>query len=157
MMDLQEISDRLELQRLTHLYCDAIDSGNFDGLDDVFTSDSQLDYVDAGGIKGSLPEVKAWLRKALAMFGPAHHFVTNQLFEIDGDTATGKSMCWNPMGWPLATPDQDTRSVMFFAVWYFDRYVRTSDGWRITDRREQPSLHYNLPDRGMPDWSGEQA
>lgn len=156
-MSLQQISDQLELQRLTYLYSAAIDRAAFDQLDQVFTPDAELDYLAAGGIKGAYPTVKAWLARALEMFGPSNHYVTNHLFQIDGDTATGRVMCFNPMGWPKATPNQDSRSIMFFTVWYHDRYVRTPAGWRIAARREEPWLACNLPESGMPDWSAERA
>ena len=54
MLSQQEISDRLEIQDLLTAYCDAIDSQNWDALDDIFTPDAIIDYTDAGGAKGTL-------------------------------------------------------------------------------------------------------
>ena len=68
MLSQQEISDRLEIQDLLTAYCDAIDSQNWDALDDIFTSDAIIDYTDAGGAKGTLEEIKLYLDKALKPF-----------------------------------------------------------------------------------------
>ena len=64
MMSLQEMSDRLEIQDLFSRYTYAIDERNWDGLDDVFTPDAFIDYTEAGGEKGQLPEISAgWPRR----------------------------------------------------------------------------------------------
>lgn len=44
-MDLQEISDRLEIEALLTRYTRAIDTGEWDRLDDVFTPDATIDYT----------------------------------------------------------------------------------------------------------------
>ena len=66
MLSLQEISDRLEIQQLMIDYSSAIDQREFDRLDEVFTPDAYIDYRAMGGIDGRYPEVKAWLKPALA-------------------------------------------------------------------------------------------
>ena len=43
-MDIDEISDRLEIEQLMVKYVDAIDDKNWELLDDVFTNDAFLDY-----------------------------------------------------------------------------------------------------------------
>ena len=52
MLDLQEISDRLEIQQLMINYSTAIDQRDFDKLDQVFTPDAYIDYRAMGGIDG---------------------------------------------------------------------------------------------------------
>ena len=41
----QQISDRLEIEALLTRYTRAIDTGEWDRLDDVFTPDAQIDYT----------------------------------------------------------------------------------------------------------------
>ena len=68
MLSIEEISDRLEIQQLLIDYSTAIDQRRFDDLDAVFTPDAYIDYRVAGGIDGSFPEVKAWLKEVLPNF-----------------------------------------------------------------------------------------
>ena len=49
MLDLKEISDRLELMDLMVRYSHAIDTRSWDELDDVFTPDAVIDYTAFGG------------------------------------------------------------------------------------------------------------
>ena len=49
-MDLQEISDRLEIADVLTRYTRAIDTGDWDKLDTVFTPDAEIDYTESGGI-----------------------------------------------------------------------------------------------------------
>ncbi len=45
-MDLQEISDRLEIEAALISYTRAIDSGEWDRLDEVFTPDAAIPPVE---------------------------------------------------------------------------------------------------------------
>jgi hypothetical protein len=146
MLSMQEISDRVELQKLVIDYANAIDGRAWDGLDKVFTPDAYIDYRAMGGIDGKYPAIKAWLPQALGSFPGYMHLVGNFHFEIAGDTATGKIACFNPMviPRPAGTAGSD---IMFLGLWYHDRYVRTPQGWRISERSEEKCYDY-----GMPDW-----
>ena len=142
-MSLQELSDQAELLKLVTVYAYAIDERAFERLDAVFTPDAHIDYTAMGGIKGDYPTVKAWLGPALAHFPDFMHFIGNTLFEVDGDAATGKIACFNPMVVPKPEGGSDT---MFLGLWYLDRYRRTPEGWRISERVERKSYAHNMPD-----------
>jgi len=143
MLSIEEISDRLELQQLVVDYCTAIDRKDFDALDRVFTADAYIDYRAMGGIDGSYPVVKNWLGVALRAF-PAHqHMISNVSLAIEGDEASGRIMCFNPME---VAPADGTRQTFFLGLWYVDRYARTADGWRITRRSEEKSYGFNVPE-----------
>ena len=43
MMSLQELSDRMEIERLIVHYANSIDQRHWDGLDEVFTPDAYID------------------------------------------------------------------------------------------------------------------
>jgi ketosteroid isomerase-like protein len=134
-MSLQEVSDRLEINELIARYSYALDSGDFDALDDLFTSDAVLDYTATGAIRGSLAEMKDFVRKAFAMFEGTQHLTTQTTvrFSGDGDTAYGKSACHNPM---VFGGDLKPR-MMIVGLWYVDTFVRTPDGWRFKERVEE--------------------
>ena len=143
MLTLEQISDRLELQQLVHDYAYAIDERAWERLDRVFTADAHIDYTAMGGIKGDYKSIRAWLPDALKHFPAYMHFVGNLSFEISADSASGKVACFNPMVIPNQAGGSDT---MFLGLWYFDRYVRAREGWRISERVEKKCYDFNMPD-----------
>jgi 3-phenylpropionate/cinnamic acid dioxygenase small subunit len=134
MLDLQTLSDRLEIEGVLTRYAWALDAKQFDELDDVFTSDAHIDYTSSGGEAGVYPDVKAWLASVLPHFPAYQHLVTNKQITVDGDRATSRSEFYNPM--VMAKPD-GTTSIFFVGGEYHDQLVRTPSGWRITDRVEK--------------------
>ena len=60
-MDLQEISDRFEIEGAIVRYTRAIDTGDWDALDTVFTPDAEIDYTESGGVADTYATVKPWL------------------------------------------------------------------------------------------------
>lgn len=132
MLSIEEISDRLEIQQLLVDYSTAIDARRFDDLDRVFTADAYIDYRAMGGVDGHYPEVKAWLAQVLPNFPAYAHMLGNFDVKIDGDTATARTLCFNPM--VLGGAEQQ---VLFCGLWYDDEFARTADGWRMTKRVEE--------------------
>jgi ketosteroid isomerase-like protein len=141
-LSLQELSDRFEIQDLLVTYADAIDRRDWDALDDVFTANAVIDYTAVGGIRGTLADIKAFLAEGMAWFTSFQHLTANAKVTIDGDTATGRAICHNPM--TLTGPDGEPHT-MFIGIWYVDRYVRTEAGWRIAERSEERSYVHNPP------------
>jgi hypothetical protein len=135
-LSLQEISDRLEIQELLVRYSHCIDTQNIDGLDQVFTSDAHIDYSALGGAVGDLESTKTFLRKSMAMFKSTQHMISNIILEFDGDTATGRTLCHNPM--VLGKGEEE--HVFVCGLWYLDKLVRTDAGWRIRERCEERSF-----------------
>lgn len=146
-MDLAEIADRMAIQQLLVDYATAIDRRRFDDLDRIFTADAYIDYRAMGGIDGSFPEVKAWLADVLPNFPAYYHLLGNFDITLAGDTAVGRTMCFNPMqlgGGPGGQERSDSGDlgsrILFCALWYEDEFVRTADGWRMTRRIETKCL-----------------
>ena len=145
MLSLQEISDRLEIERLSVQYANAIDMRKFDELDNVFTPDAYIDYRKMDGIDGRYPEIKAWLPPALSRFPSYYHMMGNFLITVTGDTATGRVTCYNPMVVDLGN---GKTQVGLLGLWYVDKYVRTPKGWRICERVEERGYAHNFPGMG---------
>jgi hypothetical protein len=124
MLSLEEISDRFEIQQLLIDYSTAIDKRRFDDLDRVFTSDAYIDYRAMGGIDGRFPEV-------LPNFPVYAHMLGNFDVRIDGDTASSRTICFNPM-----VLGGDQNQILFCGLWYDDEFIRTPDGWRMSRRVE---------------------
>jgi 3-phenylpropionate/cinnamic acid dioxygenase small subunit len=134
MPDLQALADRLDIEDVLTRYAWALDTKQFDDLDDVFTPDAHIDYTSSGGEAGAYPDVKAWLAKVLPNFPAYQHLVTNKQITIDGDRATSRAEFYNPM---VIAKRDGTTSIFFVGGEYHDQLVRTPDGWRITNRLEK--------------------
>lgn len=144
MLNQQEISDRLELMDLMVRYAHAVDTRSWTTFDDLFTADAIIDYTAFGGGVGTVVETKAYLASVMPGFPGSQHLVSNPMLTIDGDTATGRTMCFNPM--VVARPDGDPGEprVFFCGLWYLDTFQRTNDGWRIAGRSEEKSWVHNM-------------
>ena len=126
-MDQHEISDRLEIEALIIRYTRAIDTGQWDRLDEVFTPDAHIDYSATGGITAPFPEMKTWLAKMLPIFPRRMHTLGQIDIQLAGDEATAAAYFHNPMGMPQEEgPDH---LVEFGGIYHHD-LVRTPDGWR---------------------------
>jgi hypothetical protein len=136
-MDLQEISDRLEIQDVLTRYTRAVDEGDWDRLDTVFTPDAEIDYTESGGIAGSYAEAKKWLAETLpAFFTGTLHTVGQISVEYDesGDEATVIAYFDNPM--LMKAGDGEPRVVEVGGK-YHHTMVRTPEGWRSRKLHEE--------------------
>ncbi len=136
-MDLQQISDRLEIQDVLTRYTRAVDEGDWDQLDTVFTPDARIDYTESGGIAGSFPEAKKWLAETLpAFFTATLHTVGQASIEYDGsgDEADVIAYFDNPM---LMRAGEGEPKVVEVGGKYHHRMVRTPEGWRSARLHEE--------------------
>jgi hypothetical protein len=141
-MSPEEMSDRLEIQDLLARYSFAIDDRDWEALDEVFTVDAIIDYTAAGGVRGTLPQIKIWLSQVMERFSTYQHMVATTKLELAGDTATSRTILFNPM----VIDNDGVKQVFFIGLWYRDQLVRTTLGWRIRERVEQFSYAHNVPD-----------
>ena len=138
---LERLIDRQEIDDLLTRYATAVDTKDWDLYETCFTADAFIDYESAGGIKGKLPEIRAWLEKTLAMFPMTQHVVCNRVIEIEETTATARSVFYNPM----ALPQEDSAQILFFDGGYYnDQLVKLAAGWRIRERIEESSYSTRL-------------
>ena len=139
-MDITEAINRLEIQQLLTTYATTVDQKNFDKFYEIFTPDAFIDYTKVGGISGTLEEIISYLESALKHFPNYQHMISNISIDFDesNNSAIGKVMCFNPM--------EDKRGKVFFlGMWYNDKYQRTKDGWKISERIEESSWSLNAP------------
>jgi hypothetical protein len=137
MLSHQELSDRFEIQDLIARYSQLLDLQDWDALDALFTEDCVLDYTATGAIKGSWPEHKAYDISILPSFKGTQHLMGLPIITVDGDTATSRTICFNPMV-------VDSKKVFFVGLWYNDSLVRTEAGWQFRERVEELSYFHNL-------------
>ena len=141
MLSQQELSDRFEIQDLVFHYAHLIDSKRFDALrEDVFTADAHIDYGAMGGSVGDLEETITFLKASVTneLFPSTQHLNANVQVQLQGDEATGRVMCFNPM----QTKDSQ---VFFLGMWYQDTYLKVNDQWFISSRIEESSWSHNVP------------
>jgi hypothetical protein len=133
-VDLRQISDRLEIEDVLIRYTRAIDTGEWDRLDTVFTPDAAIDYTQTGGIADAYPVVKAWLAENLPIFPRRQHTLGQVESVVDGDEATVAAYFTNPM----ILPQQDGSELLWeFGGIYHHRMLRTADGWRSRELLEE--------------------
>lgn len=126
-MDLRTLADRLEIDDLLTAYTRAIDTGEWDRLDAVFTPDAEIDYTSTGGIAAGYPEVKAWLAESLPMFPRRQHVLGQKEVVLDREAARVTAYFLNPM--VLTRPDGGELLWEFGGLYHHD-LVRTDAGWR---------------------------
>lgn len=134
-MDLHQISDRIEILDVLTRYTRAIDTGDWDALDTVFTPDAQIDYTESGGIAAGFAEVKPWLAEMLPAFFPKRMHTLGQVeVVLRGDEADVAAYFHNPM--PMDDGQGGTRIVEFGGL-YHHAMTRTPDGWRSRQLHEE--------------------
>lgn len=138
-MDVQRISDELEIASVLNRYARAVDGKDWDLLRSLFTEDAHLDYSCVGGPSAGRDEVCSWLQRSLTLMPMTQHFITNVEADIDGDTATVRAMFYNPMLLPGATETSACGG------YYHHVMVRTASGWRSRSLREENLWFDNPP------------
>ena len=134
-MDIAELSDRTEINDALIRYTIAIDTGEWDRLDTVFTPDAQIDYSESGGIAAAFPEVKPWLAEMLPAFFPKRMHTLGQVeIALRGDEADVSAYFHNPM--PM-DDGQGGEKVVEFGGIYHHTMTRTPDGWRSHKLHEE--------------------
>ena len=134
-MDVQAISDRLEILDVLTRYTRAIDTGDWDRLDTVFTPDAEIDYTESDGIAASFPEIKPWLAEVLPAFFPKRMHTLGQVeVVLRGDEADVAAYFHNPM--PMDDGHGGTKIVEFGGL-YHHTMTRTPDGWRSRKLHEE--------------------
>ena len=125
-----DLTDKQAIRDLQSEYSFAIDAGEYDRLDDVFTPDAVADYGRAGFVEG-VAAIKDTCRGALDPLDAAQHLNSNHIAHIDGDTATA-SCYLHVHQHRTDTPGGDHLEM---GGRYDDELVRTDDGWRIARRK----------------------
>jgi len=133
-LDLAQVSDRIEIADLLTRYTRAIDTGDWDRLDDVFLPDAHIDYSATGGLVGRYPEVKAWLAQMLPLFPRRQHVLGQSEGTLAGDTAGVVAYFVNPM---VFRDGDGTEAIWEFGGYYHHALVRSGNGWRSRELVEE--------------------
>ncbi|WP_328388007.1 nuclear transport factor 2 family protein [Nocardia sp. NBC_00416] len=141
--DLQTLADRIEIESLGARFTDAVMMHDFDRLLSLFTEDAVLRIPDAdielvgrAGLRAGMPRMQdAW-----------EFFVQNThpgVIELDGDTASGRAHILE-FGRLKSGSSHSNYAI------YHDRYRRTGDGWKFTERVYEVRYLDSSPLPGSP-------
>jgi ketosteroid isomerase-like protein len=127
MNDVQSISDRFEIEALRGEFTDAVMVQDYDRLASLFTEDGvvRMPHIDEEAV--GREEIRAGIER---LQGLCDYFVQNThpgTTQLEGDTAAGRAYISELVRL------RDGSSHLNYAV-YHDRYRRTSDGWKFTER-----------------------
>ena len=98
-MDVQRISDELEIAALLSRYARAVDTKDWALYRSVFTDDAYVDYSSAGVIAGTPRRGRRLAQPGIHRDRDEHalhHQRRIELEQVDGDTATVRAMFYNP-------------------------------------------------------------
>jgi len=131
---LAALLDIEDIRQLRIAYSHCLDSGDFDGLDEIFSVDAIVG-VTVGEMKG-LPAIKEGLVGAYALYDrdrrshyPFLHAIANHQVTLTGpDTAVGK--CYLIDFETASKPDPNPLLLLGL---YADQYRRVGGAWRIVE------------------------
>lgn len=143
MVNVQSLSDQLELEALPGRFTDAVMMNDHDRLASLFVPEGRIRIPDAGLEVNGADQIRA-----LGIQREARHevFVQNThpgVIEIDGDHATGRAYLSE------LVKSRDGRSHLNYAI-YHDSYRRTDEGWRFVERRYEIKYLDTSPLPGGP-------
>ena len=126
-MDLQAIADRVEIEALRGEFTDAAMMRDYDRAASLFTPDCVVRMPDVPVELNGLAEIRAWAGQVPALLDYLVQTTHPGTIHLDGDTASGRAYMSELIRF------RDGRSELNYAI-YHDRYRRTPDGWRFTER-----------------------
>ena len=127
MSDLQAIADRVEIEALRGEFTDALMMGDYDRVASLFTQDGAVRIPDINAEAAGREEIRAGIERLQALLDYFVQTTHPGTIQLDGDTASGRAYIAELGRF------RDGRSELNYAV-YHDRYQRTGDGWKFTER-----------------------
>jgi len=127
MSDLQAIADRVQIEALRGEVTDAAMMRDYDRVASLFTYDGVVRIPHIGAEAVSREEIRAGSERLQALLDYFVQTTHPGTIQLDGDTASGRAYISELMRF------SDGTSELNHAI-YHDRYRRTSDGWKFTER-----------------------
>jgi ketosteroid isomerase-like protein len=127
MTDLQAIADWVEIEALRGEFTDAVMMNDYDRAATLFTPDAVVRMPHANVELVGLDEVRAFGARRDALVEYLVQTTHPGIIQIDGDAASGRTYLSELIRL------RDGSSHLNYGI-YHDRYRRTSDGWKFTER-----------------------
>ncbi len=122
------VSDHIAITRLMYRYARCADEKDYAGFADVFCEDAVFVYM--GNPVSTLPEIQQMMH-ALENYPQTLHQVTNVLFDVREDEASGQTYC---LASHLFVEGEQGKK-LDMGIIYDDELRRTKRGWRIIRRK----------------------
>jgi ketosteroid isomerase-like protein len=154
MSDFRAIADRVEIEALRGEYTDAAMMRDYDRMASLFTPDGALRMPNVPAEMNSPEEIRTFGRRVPEFVDFLIQNSHPGTIQLDGDTASGRTYM-HEIGHL-----RNGQSELNYAI-YHDKYRRTADGWKFTERVYEVRYHDTTPLTGSaPDESlagGRQA
>src|SRR5882757_161244 len=138
MSDFQAIADRVEIEALRGEFTDAAMMRDYDRVASLFTPDGALRMPNIPAELAGREQIRAWGERVPALVDFLVQNTHPGTIQLDGDTASGRAYM-QELG-----RARDSRSELNYAI-YHDRYQRTGDGWKFTERVYEVRYHDTTP------------
>ncbi|WP_084964886.1 nuclear transport factor 2 family protein [Thermoactinospora rubra] len=143
MSDMQAIADRVEIEARRAELTDAVMMRDYDRVVSLFTPEAAVRWPHVGKEFVGREEIRAGIEWGQGLW---EFFVQNVhpgVIRLDGDTAAGRTYIqeFGRM--------RDGGSHLNYAL-YHDRYQRTSDGWKFSERIYEVRYLDSTPLAGSP-------
>ena len=127
MTDFQAIADRVEIEALRGEFTDAAMMRDRARLASLFTPDGALRMPNVPVEQVGREQIRAGGEELQALWEFFVQTTHPGMIQLDGDTATGRTYIQE------LVRTRDGRQGLNYAI-YHDRYRRTGDGWKFTER-----------------------
>lgn len=131
MLSAQQLSDQIEISHVVNRYFRAIDTKDWDLLDEVFVPDARLHYTTPGEIETTYLTMKPIFATFTDSFVFMQHMPGQMVIEVDGDRATSSN---NLRAIHVQETHEGEQNTWVVYGLYRDVLQRTPAGWRITER-----------------------
>jgi ketosteroid isomerase-like protein len=138
MSDLQAIADRVEIEALRGEFTDAVMMRDYDRAASLFTPDGALRMPNVPAQLEGRAEIRAWGERVPALVDYLVQTTHPGSIQLDGDTASGRAYMQELIRL------RNGSSELNYAI-YHDRYQRTGDGWKFTERVYEVRYHDQSP------------
>ena len=122
-------ADKEQIAEVLIRYATGIDSKDWPLLRSCWTDEIDVDYQQLGRFT-SADALTDVMRQLHENMGPTYHRMSNIVIAVDGDRATVRSYVQAVL---MLQPNDSTNWVDALGH-YDDVFVRTPDGWRISER-----------------------
>jgi len=143
MSDLQAIADRVEIEALRGEFTDAAMMNDYDRVAELFTPDGVVRMPHANVELIGWAQMRAFGRRRDVMVDYLVQNTHPGAIRLDGDTASGRAYLNEVIRL------RDGNSHVNYGI-YHDRYRRTPDGWRFTERVYEIRYVDTTPLTGSP-------
>jgi ketosteroid isomerase-like protein len=127
MSDLQAIADRVEIEALRGEFTDAVMMRDYQRVASLFTPDGAWRMPKIPAELAGREQIRAWGERVPDFVDSLVQTTHPGTIRLDGDTASGRAYVCELIGL------RDGSSELNYAI-YHDRYQRTGDSWKFTER-----------------------